>query len=242
MVTEDFRTRNLWLLLVCVPLTTVSLYLFFAMLVRGNIKSIFLTTKYLLVPASFGPTVLTQHILGPRPAHAVTLTLCSWLATELVCHLIKITARRMRPAISMASQLRGVKRCFPSLQVLVIENETAFQSFPSGDAGAAAVYSYVLVQYGYSWCWVLFVLSAFGRVYFQAHHVLDTLIGGFLGYICTKMMIRYYGLDSGLTAFHSSVCMVLFVLFHLACRKFLRFQIPAEFRVGVSLYGTTNKN
>jgi membrane-associated phospholipid phosphatase len=171
---EEAARGFLAVLLVATALSTV---VFFHVLLRGDVHVVFTATKYILLPAAVLPPIVARYALGARAGHAVALVMCSWLATETLSHLIKITARRMRPGVALRAHLAGTSRRMPQLQRLVLAGETAFQSFPSGDAGGAFVFSYLLYLYKLEqaawWIWMPALLSSFGRVYLHAHHVID---------------------------------------------------------------------
>mmetsp|Transcript_6443 Transcript_6443/g.13082 ORF Transcript_6443/g.13082 Transcript_6443/m.13082 type:complete len:356 (+) Transcript_6443:229-1296(+) len=223
--------------LLLLPSFALSLGAYLKIARDGEIKRIYIWTKYILLPFPFGIPLLAELLLGERAGHAAALALSSWFFTETVCHVFKISARRMRPVIALADKIKGVTRRLSSIQHVLTEGETAFESFPSGDAAGAAAISTVLAAYGAGpLSWLCVALSAFGRVYLHAHHVIDVVVGSLFGYACTRGLINYYGLDSGLGPFHSVGFMGLFVGFHVFCRKYLTFNIPAEFRVGKSTY------
>jgi len=227
-----------WLGLVCLPLVVVGLIMFFKIVPSGDVKIIFVATKYLLVPSTIVPNLAAEYALGNRAGHVTTMIICSWLFTETVNHVVKVSSRRMRPVVSLRSKIQHVERVYPSLQKIILEGETAFQAFPSGDAAGAAVYSWVLFLYGAgSFAFACVVLSAFGRVYLHAHQVFDVLAGSLIGFYCTNFVAQTYGLEEGLTPLHAMAAMGSFLVFHAMCRKYIPFEIPAEFRVGTSIYG-----
>jgi len=139
----------------------------------------------------------------------------------------------MRPVVSFATELSAVNREIPCVQAMLVKGDTAFHSFPSGDAAGAMVFSYVLHLHGAGvWSWLLVILSCFGRVYFHAHHVSDVLIGSWCGYFCTNRIVGWFGLlDGGMNSLHTSIFMVAFASFHILARKYLSFDIPAEFKL-----------
>lgn len=224
-------------------LTLLALGWFFRIAANGgDIKVLFTATKYLLLPCAIFPGVLAELALGPRAGHAVCLLLCAWLWTETLCHLVKVTARRMRPVVALKSHVDTAARILVPLQTVITEGETAFQSFPSGDAAGAMVYSYLLFLLGGGpWVWLCVGLSAFGRVYLHAHHVLDVLGGSAIAYFATNHVVAAFGLEGGevggLSVLHVTAAMVGFVAFHIGCHKLLKFEVPAEFHVKESIYG-----
>ena len=62
-------------------------------------------------------------------------------------------------------------------------------SFPSGDVAGAVAFGASVAQAGYPrLALALMLTSAFGRVYWRAHHVLDVCAGGFFGAVAAKVM------------------------------------------------------
>jgi membrane-associated phospholipid phosphatase len=58
-------------------------------------------------------------------------------------------------------------------------------SFPSGDGAAAVSFALPLAHVGWPIAaTILVVLACVGRVYFLAHHVLDTVVGVTITYLC----------------------------------------------------------
>ena len=212
------------------------------MIRSGDIGPIFKATKILILPCTVIPTTLSALMLGKRAGHAVALVQCAWLCTEIFNHLLKILARRMRPVVALRSELADTQRHFPALQSILSIGETAFQSFPSGDAGGAMAFSYVLYRYGAGhWVWSLAFLSSFGRLFLHAHHFFDVVAGCLLCVWTSRYLVDFYGLEEGLNALHVGGWMLAFVAFHLGERKFLPFEIPAEFRgKGESIYGRSH--
>ena len=63
---------------------------------------------------------------------------------------------------------------------------TAYASFPSGDAAGAAAFAVSAFWLSMNPLWLLCApLSAFGRMYFHAHHLLDVSVGVGIGALVT---------------------------------------------------------
>ncbi|GBG32356.1 Hypothetical Protein FCC1311_085812 [Hondaea fermentalgiana] len=231
-----------WFGFICAPFTLGLLAFFVYYVRRGNAKIIYIITKYILIPFSVGMPLVATYGLGERSGHIVSLTLCSWILTEAVCHILKITARRMRPVVCLTDKIKDVPRALSCIQHVVTAGETAFESFPSGDAAGAIVFSVILAHLGAGPAsWLCVLLSAFGRVFLHAHHIIDVTVGSLIGYFCTNYLIGVYGFQEGLGPIHTAISMITFIAFHTFCRKYFTFNIPAEFRTGKSLYGAKLK-
>ena len=62
-------------------------------------------------------------------------------------------------------------------------------SFPSGDVAGAVVFGASVAKAGWPGLGMALILgSAFGRVYWRAHHVLDVCAGGLFGAVAAKVM------------------------------------------------------
>jgi len=117
--------------------------------------------------------------------------LCSYMFTQVFVMVGKVFGRRMRPGVALSRELQKVPRAIPALNYLDIKGSTVFESFPSGDAAGAAVFSSALVATA-SWspyyACVFAGLSAFGRVYLFAHHVFDVSVGMAIAVACSKLL------------------------------------------------------
>jgi membrane-associated phospholipid phosphatase len=239
---EEETTHELaplvWLVGLCFPATLLSLVTFYRYLSAGNVAPIFHVATYLFLPCILLPSVFIRPVLGKHAVHVTSLVVSSWFFTQILNHAIKITARRMRPVVSMRSQLCDIKRQYPDLQRVLMIGETAFQSFPSGDAGGAMAYSYVLYCCGQGpWVWLLALASSFGRVFLHAHHVFDVSGGCLLSWLSSRFLVDRYGVESGMNSLHVLATSMAFVALFVFDRKYINSEVPAEFRNGKSLYG-----
>ena len=96
---------------------------------------------------------------------------------------------------------------------------TRHEAFPSGDVASAAAFSATLVLLGGGpGMWAFTVLSALGRIYFHAHHLLDVMVG------CLVGAITVFAADKVLpivhwTAVHAASSVLVFVIAMRAMKK-----------------------
>lgn len=237
------KAVSLWINLLFWPSFWVSFVWFWWMLDRKDIMPAFAIAKWIMFPCVAGIGALAATVLGERSGHASSLFMCCWFLSEAIIHVVKVTSRRMRPLVSNSDQLSRIERNYTAVRQIVMIGETAFHSFPSGDAGSAMVFSYLLHCYGYgSWVWMLTVFSCFGRIFLHAHHLLDVLAGCLISWMVSRYLVGAWGLESGLSRIHAILSLLFFISLNRFERKYIKFDVPAEFREGVSVYGARQAN
>ena len=173
------ETQQWQRLILAVTLTAVFLLLPFVFFLRGNLRML----SHVLYPnASFALSPLVGTAMsfaaGPTP-HASAVGYHSIILYCLSCVVIlylKHWSRRLRPCVTF-------HHCIDKKHFAIIPNilakHSSFTSFPSGDAmGATAFCGVPLMHLGYpKLATVLVGLVAFGRMFFLAHHLGDTLGG-----------------------------------------------------------------
>jgi membrane-associated phospholipid phosphatase len=143
------------------------------------------------VAALFVGTALVAAIATKGSAQrAGYFQLAAWYAQVMPILYLKDNTKRRRPVacephhigsdVVAAAAAKALNKIPMSLRRL--DPNTAF---PSGDVGGAMTVAYTLWNCGGSRAAALacVVLSAFGRMYWQAHHLLDVLVGA-----CTSLL------------------------------------------------------
>lgn len=128
--------------------------------------------------------ILLAHYLGVSN-HAGSWFVIGWVVAEVVGFVLKISSARLRPRVSpsMSQKLASVHRAFPEVQKMLMVGESTLESFPSGDTIGAAVFSaQLMLMKAPAWTAMFGLTTAFCRVYFHAHHVLDVTVGWIIGY------------------------------------------------------------
>ena len=226
---------NTWFYFICCPVLIGSLFCFWKLLDSGDLSPAFKNISYLIIPCVLGPGYLAKIILGQRSAHSSRLFICCFGLSISSIQFIKVTAKRMRPVVSSADRLAFVHRRFTALQRVVVAGTSAFESFPSGDAGSAMGFSYLLYRYGCgNWAWSAVILSCFGRIFLHAHHLFDVLGACGIGFSISKLVVNYWGLDQGLGTIHVIFVLIIASVVNRILSEYLKFDIPAEFRSAVS--------
>lgn len=177
--TEDEIIRIPKRLVMATTLSIVFLILPFVLFLRGNRRML----SHVLYPnLSFALSPLLgtafSYTAGPTPYasavgyHAIILY-C--LSCSVILYL-KHASRRLRPCVVYPQCIP--KKNFTQIPKILAKH-SSFTSFPSGDAmGATAFGGVPLLHLGYFKAAILLVgLTAFGRQYFLAHHLGDTLVG-----------------------------------------------------------------
>jgi membrane-associated phospholipid phosphatase len=117
------------------------------------------------------------------------------------------------------------QRYFPHVQEMFSKGHTAMESFPSADTIGGSVFSATLYKMSLlsgGPALVLSMLIAYSRLYLQAHHLTDVLVGMCLGWTVTLVMWDAFGADRLLDASHAVAGTLFFVVFALVARKFKR--------------------
>jgi len=142
--------------------------------------------------------VIAFAMLGdPVGVQAVTAYYCSWFLAQLCCETVKVHIQRIRPAVSLASELAAVDRALIEVPALVKKASQACMAFPSSDASGGAVFAVSLVFSATSdtdrqvhvLAFLSVLLAGFGRVYFHTNHVFDVIGGYLIGVACTAFVM-----------------------------------------------------
>jgi membrane-associated phospholipid phosphatase len=173
-----------------------------------------------------------------RGARIAAFYIACWGYSVLLGSALKTVYARRRPCISVdGCQYLDDVRMLP-LHEHLCAGYTAIESFPSGDAcgGAVASTALYLVTGSSSWLiWLPMLLSAYGRVYIWAHHILDVVVGAALGIGISLALNR-------LSPWHSFgwqpllLCVAVFAAGRKGIVR-LRPQLPAELSAGKHYYG-----
>ena len=222
-----------------------SLYFWFSTLNKlrdgGNMGRIYMpggSFRYALFLALPHLALLLCRVFpgGRAAVPAAAFAQIAWLLTQGVIAVLKIGAGRCRPVAcnSLAERLAGdrVRRQFPQLQDFLRSPTTRHESFPSGDAAGASSWATAAIVMGahgavgapmLGWLGSIGAFgSAFGRVYFHAHHILDVLVGAALGasvtFGCGELVLRQHALLPGPDHFAVGVSQILFLILFLGSR------------------------
>ena len=197
-------------------------------ILRGSIAT-FYSVRYLVPSLLAGFTV--SSLLGERALAAHIFYLCSYFITQMFVLTGKVFTRRLRPGSCMEEELMKVQRELPPLNYIGKTGHTVFESFPSGDAAGAMCLSaaaYAITGYTQRWVFAFGFLSAFGRMYFFAHHFGDVSVG--IG-IAAAVVFAADAVLSWETfgVFHFCFLFPVFVLFYGQISKFKK-DVPPKYR------------
>jgi membrane-associated phospholipid phosphatase len=235
--TSDPGREMLIITILCFTITSMA---FYSWLWNGQAVKLYLLTQKLMVPC----TTLSFVFAGrwaPIGVRTASFYLVAWVIAETVGFILKISAARRRPGATgggYAEQLDSIRRSFPELQHILRKGESAIESFPSGDTiGSACFASTLVVVLGYSSTFfTISLLTAFCRMYFHAHHLLDVIVGWLIGHFCTVALAKYcetYLKTNPALAFDAwfaAGTVTLFILFHVVASTF-KPKLPKELMV-----------
>mmetsp|Transcript_4582 Transcript_4582/g.8565 ORF Transcript_4582/g.8565 Transcript_4582/m.8565 type:complete len:296 (-) Transcript_4582:404-1291(-) len=184
------------------------------------LKGKFSVPLLILVPhlAIWAISIIESH--SSRAKSAGCFFLCAWVLSNLLCECLKTMFHRLRPAAALQKELSVIPRELPQLQVM-LRVRSRNSSFPSGDsAGAAAFYTTCFLITGQKQLAAYAVLSAFGRMYFHAHHLVDVVTGLILGYVVTLTLNTCLGGIEGITWWHFNAAQLIFLVVWRQMHKF----------------------
>jgi len=192
--------------------------------------------------------LLVVSLVGTAAAvRACCMCLTAWLVSVVLNDVLKKVFVRKRPAHIASTtaddaeswmiqndfkrRLRSTTRHLPQIQSLLARADTSHASFPSGDAAGAAAVTYTIAAISPGLtviCTCVAVVAAFGRVYFQAHHLLDVLVGAGLALVWSARVCAYSeqriegGVDSRWTWIRYAVVQFVCVLVSLIAKKLIK--------------------
>eukprot|EP00924_Labyrinthula_sp_SR-Ha-C_P000140 maker-scaffold_39-snap-gene-2.74-mRNA-1 protein AED:0.08 eAED:0.09 QI:0/0.66/0.75/1/1/1/4/335/298 len=190
LLTKGIRSQNTAVFGSCVAIPAVYLGL---RLWNAMIESKKLDRIHVMVRDYFIPVILTPHFLTSFDP-VTSFVISSWACCQIPTFLLKVVVQRTRPLIALETELKDVKRVerLEQIKTTVLRGNAGTHSFPSGDAAGAASFSGALFVYFGSnpIVFLPMILSAFGRVYFHAHHVFDVAVGSSIGFSTSIIMAR----------------------------------------------------
>lgn len=118
----------------------------------------------------------------------------SWFCSQLFIEALKGITWRLRPVVVLADELDSVPRHFKELSLVVKQASQANLSFPSGDAAGGAIFATAVAMAAPRCQGIAITIAAlcgFGRIYFHCHHLLDVVVGQFVGAGVTLILGRW---------------------------------------------------
>ena len=223
--------RFAWAVGLCLPAFVGLLWRWVSLVSSGD--------HYPMYSARRVPWYLTLVLIlatwGSVAAHGAALPsfyVSAYMFTQTFVVALKYVTRRMRPGIVLDLRLKRVRRHLPCLNYRGKRGATVLESFPSGDVAGAAVLSTSLYLATDSYASFLFTVgSAFGRMYFWAHHLGDVLVGAAIAVVCTVAIHRFVVSWQDFTGFHAcAFCVPAHVLIRQLIPSWLRKPVPERYR------------
>lgn len=157
--------------------------------------------------------------------------LVSWYVVIAPILVVKSLSRRRRPIVCSASHVGEACVEAASRKALTVIprmlRHDANAAFPSGDVAGAVCWAFPLWRAGLRLLPVSAVaLSAFGRMYWQAHHAMDVLVGGVAATCACALLEAALGHTSHARWYHLLGAQVAVV----ALVKALKYSPPDETR------------
>lgn len=227
--------KMIWTCGVCVPLF---LYLFMRWVVlirQGDHYPMYSTTYLPYMLGTLLAVLATARIMFGFTDHGIALPcfyVSSYLFTQVFVVILKTFARRVRPGIALSAQLNGTSRYLKTLNYHNKKGYTVFESFPSGDVAGAMVFSHTIaIATGSStWPYVFACMSAFGRMYFFAHHLGDVSVGALFAWIVTNSVHAVVGWQN-VTILHAfAICIPSRFLINYVIKRY-RKPLPKIYEV-----------
>lgn len=161
----------------------------------------------------------------------VSFFLISWYSVQIFLDLIKIMSQRVRPVISLKDELKEIPRYIHQIRMRLKKRDEVNKAFPSGDVAAAAIWATAISMFLQEnssnsaftnfFLMSIVALTAFGRMYFHAHHALDVTVGALVGYIGPKLLRILFGMRNFYWK-HILIMQMLFVIVYLIMNKKLK--------------------
>lgn len=151
--------------------------------------------KWLYAKAAYlvGPMIgiCLARLAGAEAWRAGGWFIVAWSTALVPVLILKGKAKRRRPAVCVPTLVPETSRVIAVLPIMFTKDANA--SFPSGDVAGAVVFGWTLAfackmpAMGIA----MVVLSAFGRMYWRAHHFLDVSVGGVIAVVCCACLSRF---------------------------------------------------
>ena len=175
-------------------------------------------------------TFAIAYRIFPKCIGSIQYFAFATLGTQIIILVVKRRAARRRPC-ARTDFPRVLPTRFAPLSSFISTGKYMDESFPSGDAAEAVVFAATLLRAGWTFHLPLFLvfLSATGRVYFHAHHVLDVTFGSIVAAVSCYFISNW--LTEELDWYIPLVCVGLFIGLERGIRKFtshLHSQIPKK--------------
>lgn len=193
-------------------------FLYFVL--SDHVERVYKLNKICTIP-SIVITIVLGRIYMPQSYEAANFLLASWMTGECLNSSLKTAFCRMRPVVAPLTRQKilSVHRAFPSYRTMLSGSSHALESFPSGDCVSAACFSVTLIMLKAPfWTFILCPLVAFCKMYFQAHHLLDTLAGLVLGLFVSSLLGAILGMRF-FNVLHTSMISVGFIGFQSVLEK-----------------------
>jgi len=223
------------LAMVAVALTLIQVIVW-GYAVANNCHEKFYTVSKLKMCASILSLHFLVHFKGTERSRAVaSWYFCSYLFTQGVVVALKMYCVRMRPAHALEKEVEGIKREIGRITFRGAKGWTVFESFPSGDAAGAMVFSCVLKEVtGSNWSYLIAVIASYGRMYLFAHHLLDVTVGCLIAKVCTDWIMRgrMIGGWLSLDIVHVLVAIPVFIVYFAKVTKLRRMKLPVKYVSG----------
>lgn len=175
----------------------------------GVSRAWILYSPRVFIAAPVAGLILSYTATDDEVARAsAALYLVSWFVTVLPILALKGLCRRRRPLASDAVHIgpnaaAAAKKKALSTIVLMLRKGDPNAAFPSGDVAGAVSFAYPLWRCGGLNAGVaamLVLLSAFGRMYWHAHHALDVIVAALIAVVCCVGIDGALSVDGGCPA------------------------------------------
>jgi len=185
----------------------------FCDVIQGSIKAILLH----ILPIVFTLIIcIVSYLVDPESSRDILLYIISLIVAVLPTLILKVYCKRVRPIsyddFDLSKRMPYFRRYYSNLR-----NKEP-NSFPSGDVTVSSCLSVsVSMVIGNYWSLFYILVSAWGRIYYGAHHVTDVIVGGIFGsssafFVWTFRYTLWYVYVSWIT-----LCLICFFAVNNGC-------------------------
>ena len=176
---EGSETTNPLLFYLILAGSSLSFLIVWISFLRGNMdvfKHVLANKSLYLIGPSVTNGICYFLLTDQRDFSRAMYPALLWLPTTITFMHLKEASRRLRPCAKPKYQPLFERKHLDIIPRL-LRKVGADSSFPSGDAAIGAIFAISLAESQPQVAVTILFLSCFGRMYFLAHHLFDTIVG-----------------------------------------------------------------
>jgi membrane-associated phospholipid phosphatase len=209
---EDGSPSPSWILTIVTCLLTLGYLVTWVKFLKGDErikKSVLTTTNLYLAGPFFSTAICYTQTSDPQLFSLSIYPSVLWMLSLMLALMAKNTCLRERPCVKFPHLVE--QKHFSVIPKLLAE-VGAKGSFPSGDASGVVAFAIPLATRYPILAILMVLLACFGRMYFLAHHLLDTVAGCMISYAVHLSLTQFgTGMEHTLV-WHPLVAVTAFVV------------------------------